>query len=231
MAEILMTSVVALALGIFSIIMLRYIIPYFYQQDRRLAQFIYLDLFWVALFFVVILYEGRSASSLGLTLGKDIVLTIEYILVCLLVAVLLFVVSAKRERSKGRLYIDKKKRALVIGNEGVDLNFASRQGFVQAFLMQVIWVALPLELFFRGYLVSRIAEGLNEMTGVIIAGIIYFIAYMDRPIFGNINLVFGLLWGFAYVQTGSILPGLVAHMFINTFSYYFARNIALSGPK
>jgi len=228
MVEILQTSMIAIALGFVSILLLRQIIPHLYQQDRRIAQFLYLDLFWVALFFVVYLYENKTISSIGLVLGEDILVTLEYAVVCLLVSLLLFIFSARREKAKGNLWIDSKKGALVIGGEGVDLNFISLPGYVQVFLMQIIWVALPLELFFRGYLVSRIAETFNDLAGVLIASIIYFVAYMDKPIFGNINIAYALIWGFSYVQTGSILPGLVAHMFINTFSYYFARNIALS---
>jgi len=229
MAEILTISIVALALGIFSIILLRYIIPHLYQQDRRLAQFIYLDLFWVGLFFVVYLYERRTISSLGVGLGDNVSLTFEYAVICIVITIFLFILAAKRERAKGIIRIDRERGALIIGNEGVDLKFISLPGYVQIFLMQIIWVALPLELFYRGYLITRIAESFTDMAGVLLSGIIYFIAYMDKPIFGNINIILALLWGFAFIQTGSILPGLLAHIFINTFSYYFARNIALTG--
>jgi membrane protease YdiL (CAAX protease family) len=183
-------------------------------------------MFWVAPFFAVYLYEQRTVSSLGLVLGESVVKTAQYAVICLLVALFLFILSAQREKKKGNLRLS--KGMLVIGNEGVDLRMVSLPGFVQVFLMQVMWVALPLEIFFRGYLVSRIAETFDDAAGVLIASLLYFVAYMDRPIFGNINLVLAGLYSYAFVVTGSILPGLVAHMFINTFSFYFARNIAAS---
>jgi membrane protease YdiL (CAAX protease family) len=197
-----------------------------YQQDRRVAQFFYLDMFWVAPFFVVYLYEQRTVSSMGLVLGDSLVKTLEFAAICVLVTLFLFIIAAQREKREGKLRIS--KGMLIIDNEGVDLRMISLPGFIQIFLMQVMWVALPLEIFFRGYLVSRIAESFNDYAGVLIAALLYYVAYMDKPIFGTINVVLGLLYGYAFVATGSIIPGIVAHMFINTFSFYFARNIAVS---
>ena len=215
MAEILQTTIVALGLGIVSIVLLRYIIPHLYQQDRRLAQFLYLDLFWVALFFAVYLYERRTISSLAVGLGDNLALTVEYTIICTLVTILLFIFSARRERAKGLIRIDREKGALIVGNEGIDLRFISLPGYVQIFLMQIIWVALPLELFYRGYIVTRVAESFNDMAGVLISSILFFVAYMDKPIFGNINLILALLWSFSLIQTGSFLPGLVAHIAVS----------------
>ncbi|MBN1786583.1 MAG: CPBP family intramembrane metalloprotease [Candidatus Methanofastidiosa archaeon] len=227
--EILESTIVALALAFVAIVLLRIVIPHLYEQDRRLAQFLYLDLFWVALFFAVYIYEKRTISSIGVVLGDNLLLTLEYSVICVLVTLLLFVISARRARAKGFLRIDREKGLLVLGNEGIDLGFISLPGYIQIFLMQIIWVALPIELFFRGYLISRIAESFTDFAGVLISALVYFVTYMDKPIYGNINALLALLWGYSYIQTGSILPGIIAHISINTFSYLLARNIALSG--
>jgi len=224
--EILQTSVIAIIVGFVALVMLRNIIPGLYQQDRRIAQFLYLDLFWVAPFFIVILYEQASISTMGLTLGDDINKTLMYTVLCVLVTLFLFIFSARREKQKGNIRISKGQ--LVVGNEAVDLSIVSAQGFVLIFLMQLLWTALPLEIFFRGYLITRIADSFSDFAGVLLSALIYFVAYMDKPIFGTINIVLGLLWGYSVIVTGSIVPGLVAHIFINTTSYYFSRNIAVS---
>lgn len=224
--EILQTTVIAIILGFLAVVLLRFIIPGMYQQDRRVAQFFYLDMFWVAPFFVVYLYEQRTISSLGLVLGESLTKTLEYTVICVLVTLLLFIIAAQREKREGKLRIS--KGMLIIGNEGVDLRMVSLPGFVQTFLLQIMWVALPMEIFFRGYLISRINETFGDYSGIIIGALLYYVAYMERPIFGTINIVLALMYGYSFVATGSILPGIVAHMFINTFSFYFARNIAVS---
>lgn len=224
--EILQTTVIAIVLGFLAVVLLRFLIPGMYQQDRRVAQFFYLDMFWVAPFFVVYLYEQKTIASMGLVLGESLTRTLEYAAICALITLFLFIIAAQREKREGKLRIS--KGMLIIGNEGVDLRMVSLPGFIQVFLLQVMWVALPLEIFFRGFLISRISESFNDYAGIILAALLYYVAYMEKPIFGTINIVLALLYGYAYVATGSILPGIVAHMFINTFSFYFARNIAVS---
>lgn len=225
-AEVFQSTIVALFLGVASVVLLRAIIPHLYQQDRRLAQFIYLDFFWIATFFVIYLYEQSSISTIGFSLGADPLETLVFTILSVLVTLFLFIISARREKQRGVISVE--KGFLKVGPEHVDLRMISLLGFVQTFLMQIIWVALPLEIFFRGYLVTRFAQSFPEFGAIIIAAIIYFVAYLDRPIFGTINILLALVWGYSLIATGSILPGLVAHIFINTTSFYFARNIALS---
>ena len=224
--EILQTTVIAIVLGFLAVVLLRFLIPGMYQQDRRVAQFFYLDMFWVAPFFVVYLYEQKTIASMGLVVGTSLARTLEFAVICALITLFLFIIAAQREKREGKLRIS--KGMLIIGNEGVDLRMVSLPGFIQVFLLQVMWVALPLEIFFRGFLISRISASFNDYAGIILAALLYYVAYMEKPIFGTINIVLALLYGYAYVATGSILPGIIAHMFINTFSFYFARNIAVS---
>ena len=224
--EIVQTTVVAIIIGFASILLLRNIIPELYRQDRRIAQFIYLDLFWVAPFFAVILYERASVSSMALVLGDSIRTTLMYTVLCVLVTLFHFVMSARREKQKGALRIHKGN--LIIGNETIDMSIVSANGFILVFLMQLLWTALPLEIFYRGYLITRIAESFGDFAGVLLSSLLYFVAFMDKPIFGNINIILGFLWGYSLIITGSFIPGLVAHIFINTMSYYLSRNIAVS---
>lgn len=226
MAEILQITVIAIGLGLLSVALLRSIIPSLYKQDRRLAQLIYLNFFWVAVFFVVYLYERNTISSLGFTLGTSPLVTLEYTILAVLVTLFMYIFSARREKNKGTLRVE--DGFLVIDKEKVDLRMISSFGFAQTFLMQIMWVALPLEIFFRGYLITRIAMSFSDFAAVLLSSLVFFVAYFDRPIFGNINLVLALMWGYCFIATGSIIPGLVAHVFINTMSFYFARNIAIS---
>ncbi|MHC1605657.1 MAG: CPBP family intramembrane glutamic endopeptidase [Candidatus Methanofastidiosia archaeon] len=224
--EIMQLTLVAIVMGIVSIFLIRIVIPGLYRQDRRIAQFIYLDFFWIAVFFIVFLYEKSTIASLGFAIGKDPMLTLEYTIISVIATLFLFIISAKREKRNGILRI--KNGFLIIGNEKVDLRIVSLPGFVQIFLMQIMWVGLPEEIFFRGYLVTRIAQSFSDMAGVLVAAIFYFVAFLDKPIFGNINLILALLWGYSLVATGSIVPAVVGHIFINTMSFYFARNIVIS---
>ena len=93
------------------------------------------------------------------------------------------------------------------------------------FVYAVITAAFCEEIFYRGFAITVIG---GWLANVWIAGIISLLAFtfLHLPFYGKVGAVQIGIWGIIptglFILTGSILPGLIAHM-LNNFVAYILR--------
>jgi membrane protease YdiL (CAAX protease family) len=84
--------------------------------------------------------------------------------------------------------------------------------------------ALPEELFFRGFLLSRLEKAFdNSLTALVVSALLFNALHvpieisrgtspwMALPGIVSIGYPSGLIWGYLYLRTRSILPGTLWH--------------------
>ena len=71
------------------------------------------------------------------------------------------------------------------------------------------------ELLFRGFILGMLMRRYSDTQAIVISSLIFAIAH--EPIAMGLAFGGGLLYGWARVRTGSILPGMIAHAIWNGF--------------
>lgn len=71
------------------------------------------------------------------------------------------------------------------------------------------------ELLFRGFILGMLMRRYSDTQAIVISSLIFAIAH--EPIAMALAFGGGLLYGWARVRTGSILPGMIAHAIWNGF--------------
>jgi membrane protease YdiL (CAAX protease family) len=84
-------------------------------------------------------------------------------------------------------------------------------------LFQLLVVALPEEVFFRGFLQQRFG---NTMKAVITVSVLFAVMHLPQFIFfadGHAILTFfpSLVMGFLYMRTDNVIPSVLFHFFAN----------------
>jgi membrane protease YdiL (CAAX protease family) len=94
---------------------------------------------------------------------------------------------------------------------------------------QVAYIGVGEEVFFRGYLMTRLCSCLGEYRGLAINGLIFGLTHIVSlvsmgvlnpsrlAIVGLQTFLGGLLLGYMYLKSRSIVPGAVFHTFMNTY--------------
>jgi membrane protease YdiL (CAAX protease family) len=108
------------------------------------------------------------------------------------------------------------------------------------FVEQVVYIGVPEELFFRGYVTSRLLDWLGRRKALALSALIFGLAHVlsrvsQRGFRYPLHLVevfvdtalAGLLFGFIYLRAKSIVPGSILHTSINL---YMPRVIDLLSP-
>lgn len=75
------------------------------------------------------------------------------------------------------------------------------------------------ELLFRGYLVGAIVRRAGAATAVVVSSVSFMLIHEE--IAWGLALCAGALWGVLRVRTGSMLPGLLAHVVANGVAVLF----------
>lgn len=88
---------------------------------------------------------------------------------------------------------------------------------IQFIIITIIAVALPEEVFFRGFILHNI--GCNT-KGIVISSLLFAIAHGHRLFFFGdylaiLTLFPSLIMGFLYVRTNNILPSVIFHSLSN----------------
>ncbi|MES2642090.1 MAG: type II CAAX endopeptidase family protein [Myxococcota bacterium] len=100
-------------------------------------------------------------------------------------------------------------------------------------LVMAIAAAAPLgeELFFRGYLQTRLVARFGRWAGIVVTSILFGIAHVD-PMHAALAGLGALFLGWVAVRTGSIRPAIAGHVFNNAISVAGNRMSAfeLEGP-
>ena len=71
------------------------------------------------------------------------------------------------------------------------------------------------ELLFRGFILGMLMKRYSDTQAIVISSAIFAIAH--EPIAMGLAFGGGLLYGWARIRTGSVLPGMIAHAIWNGF--------------
>lgn len=73
------------------------------------------------------------------------------------------------------------------------------------------------EIFFRGFLVSKISKWFGAAAGIIISAIIFSVLHLSYLSISEFAAAFffGLIAGYVFSKTKSLYPSIVAHMLVN----------------
>ena len=178
---------------------------------------------WVSVLIVVCMVEKRSPLTLGLSvqnLGKTWFVTVLASVFALLVIYGL----AKFWKKLGYLRI-----------EGDSLNFAGNTmpysiitpSIIYKYLhTQFLYVALPEEITYRGFLLSRLMLSWNPVIAIFVSSGFFIFAHIDRPLMALQVFIFGLIYGMAFFYSGNIYPCFVAHTLSNLVGALILKHVA-----
>jgi membrane protease YdiL (CAAX protease family) len=155
-------------------------------------------LFWAAPFAIVYLVERRDWRSLGLSvLRRKRVAYSLYTFAGLVLPGLIF---------------------------GVDADLGLE------FLEQVLWIGLAEEIFNRGYVMRRLCDWIGNGKGLLVSAFLFGLSHVisrvsqhgfSRPSadlqLGAQTLAGGLLLGFLYLRSKSIVPPAIVHISMNLY--------------
>jgi len=175
-----------------------------------------LCLFLIAPILVVLLIEKRSLTSIGCVFEKDRVG--QYFRYAIFgffsqVVVLAFVVASVR----------------YVFREPYELSMPPN--LLIEFIEQLYIVGLPEEIYYRGYLQTRLGDWLGETAGFLMSCIIFGIAHIisrvqyyglsymgPATVIGLGAFLGALVFGYTLVRTKSLYPSIVAHITTNMFA-------------
>jgi len=91
-------------------------------------------------------------------------------------------------------------------------------GFIFAFLIAVVIAPFIEELFFRGFVLQTLAKKISPFWGVVLTGLIFASVHFE---FQSIMplLILSIVLNVLYIKTKSIWPGIVFHIFNNSFAF------------
>jgi membrane protease YdiL (CAAX protease family) len=102
------------------------------------------------------------------------------------------------------------------------------------FVEQLAYIGLAEEVFFRGYLMSRLCAWLGDRRGLVLSAILFGLVHvvslvafhgLRSPLRDGLTglgaALGGLLYGWLLLKTSSIVPGAVIHTAANLYLYVF----------
>jgi membrane protease YdiL (CAAX protease family) len=104
-----------------------------------------------------------------------------------------------------------------------------RDGALPELAEQVAYIGVAEELFFRGYLMTRLCSWLGDYRGLVTNGLIFGLTHVVSllsmgvltpsrlALVGLQTFLGGLLLGYIYLKSRSIVPAAVFHTFMNTY--------------
>jgi membrane protease YdiL (CAAX protease family) len=181
-----------------------------------------LFLFLLGTIIIVLLVERRNLTTLGFRFERDKIASyLLYTIAGFLLLMLVLIVDVTLRRE--------------VANQVVDLSGHASYG--REFVGQILFVAGPEEVFYRGYMMTRIGDWLGQVLGLFsssfLFGLEHFLSRFFRYGFtfpaalwtGITSTISGLIFGWQFQKTKSIFPSLIAHITQNLFGYVIAALI------
>jgi membrane protease YdiL (CAAX protease family) len=171
-------------------------------------------LFLLAPILIVYLVEKKKAGSLGFVFDKEKAITYTGITVLGFILQMLFYAVEVHVRGEA-------------GNESFQLGFPPY--LWQAFVDQLWLVAVPEEVFYRGYLITRLSQWLGDRAGLVISSLCFGLTHTISRLrhygmsMGAAALVGlgafagGLIFAWQFQKTKCISPSMVTHIVQNVF--------------
>ncbi len=89
--------------------------------------------------------------------------------------------------------------------------------------------ALHEELFFRGYVISRLKLWCRPAAAIGISAVVFGLAHFPDPGRMLTNVVAGIIFGVAFQFSGSLIPCVLAHGLANALAGYLLTHALVSG--
>jgi membrane protease YdiL (CAAX protease family) len=100
------------------------------------------------------------------------------------------------------------------------------------FFEQMVWIGLAEELFFRGYLMTRLCAWLGDRPGLFVNGLLFGLGHIISRLsqhgfrypghdafLGFYTFLGGLLFGYLYLRAKDIVPPALVHISTNMYLY------------
>jgi len=91
---------------------------------------------------------------------------------------------------------------------------------------QIINVALPEEMIYRGYFQSRMNFSYGPVISISSSTLLFALVHIDRPLMLVHLMIIGPLYGWAYHYSKSIFPSVIAHCLSNLIGLLIIGHIA-----
>jgi len=104
------------------------------------------------------------------------------------------------------------------------------QSLLTEFVEQVMYIGVAEELFYRGYLMTRLCEWQGERRGLLLNAVIFGSSHVislvsqhgfKYPLSDALNglqtFIGGLFLGYVYIRSRSIVPGSIFHVSMNAY--------------
>lgn len=190
---------------------------FLYLKIRPALFFSVLFFYWAIPFLIVYRVEKRDLKSLGIILIRDKIVTYA------LYAAIGFTLSMVS------LIIEVYFRIHFTSALPQEV-FSFRRNLFVALMIQITTVSLPEELFFRGYLLTRLGSWLGSTKGLVLSSFLFAVLHMVSRIsqygfnhFSSVtlsgisSLAFGLILGYQYLKTESVLVPAISHISLDLF--------------
>ena len=175
-----------------------------------------LFLFLLGPIIIVLIVERRNIATLGFRFEREKTASyLFYAIVGFLLQMLVLIADVYLRRR--------------VGNEVVDLSGPA--SYSREFADQILFVAGPEEVFYRGYLMTRIGDWLGQVLGLFSSSFLFGLEHFLSRFFkygftfpaalwvGICATIGGLIFGWQFQKTKSIFPSLITHIAQNLFGY------------
>lgn len=161
-----------------------------------------------AIFFI----DRKSISSIGFSLknGKKIINATIFSSVATLIIVFL---TALFWKQFNQLRIE--DEFIYFVGQQIPMEIISSDLLYVFFISQMLTVAIPEEIVYRGYLQSRLNIKWSPLLSIAGSTFFFAMAHIDRPLMLLHLLFLGTVYGYAYHYSKSIIPTIIAHYLSN----------------
>ena len=104
----------------------------------------------------------------------------------------------------------------LLGSLSSGMKNLSAYPFWQAILANAILIPIMEEVVFRGYLFNRLSKAMPEIVAALITSVIFGLCH-GGIVWATWAFVVGMIICVFRIKTGSIIPGMIFHIIMNTF--------------
>ncbi|MGB7408076.1 MAG: CPBP family intramembrane glutamic endopeptidase [Pontixanthobacter sp.] len=94
-------------------------------------------------------------------------------------------------------------------------------------LAAIVWLSICAgvgeEALFRGGLQTLLTDYIGATPAILIASALFALIHLGKPILTALIFVIGVLFGYVYAQTGSLLLVMIAHTVYDVFAIWYLR--------
>ena len=161
---------------------------------------------------IVLLVEKSSLKTIGFSIRnwKKILLTT---LVCSVTTLFVVFIIGLFWKQMNQLRLEGEQIYFI--GQYIPLEIISFKLLYLYFLSQLLTVALPEEIIYRGYLQSRLNFTVSPFWSIVGSTIFFALAHYDRPLMFVHLILIGPIYGYAFYYSKSIIPSTIAHYLSN----------------